>query len=156
MSVSGFKDKFLFYGFLPKKEKELDKVLFNLSTYSFSQVFFIPSLKINYYLKKFKNFFSGRKLVIAREMTKIHETFYRGDVDNFTLSQNSLKGEITAIISEKTLEKKIDKSKIVDKAKKYLKKYSLKDTVNLIIETEELNKKEVYNLCLKIKNEKVR
>ncbi len=156
MSVSGFKDKFLFYGFLPKKEKELDKVLFNLSSYSFSQVFFIPSLKINYYLKKFKNFFSGRKLVIAREMTKIHETFYRGDVDNFTLSQNSLKGEITAIISEKTLEKKIDKSKIVDKAKKYLKKYSLKDTVNLIIETEELNKKEVYNLCLKIKNEKVR
>ncbi len=156
MSISGFKDKFLFYGFLPKKEKELDKVLFNLSTYSFSQVFFIPSLKINYYLKKFKNFFSGRKLVIAREMTKIHETFYRGDVDNFTLSQNSLKGEITAIISEKTLEKKIDKSKIVDKAKKYLKKYSLKDTVNLIIETEELNKKEVYNLCLKIKNEKVR
>ena len=89
-------------------------------------------------------------------MTKIHETFYRGDVDNFTLSQNSLKGEITAIISEKTLEKKIDKSKIVDKAKKYLKRYSLKDTVNLIIETEELNKKEVYNLCLKIKNEKVR
>ena len=156
MSVSGFKDKFLFYGFLPKKEKELDKVLFNLSSYSFSQVFFIPSLKINYYLKKFKNFFSGRKLVIAREMTKIHETFYRGDVDNFTLSQNSLKGEITAIISEKTSEKKIDKSKIVDKAKKYLKKYSLKDTVNLIIETEELNKKEVYNLCLKIKNEKVR
>ena len=105
MSVSGFKDKFLFYGFLPKKEKELDKVLFNLSSYSFSQVFFIPSLKINYYLKKFKNFFSGRKLVIAREMTKIHETFYRGDVDNFTLSQNSLKGEITAIISEKTLKR---------------------------------------------------
>ena len=39
MSVSGFKDKFLFYGFLPKKEKELDKVLFNLSTYSFCSSF---------------------------------------------------------------------------------------------------------------------
>ena len=46
------------------------------------------------------------------------------------------------------------KKKIVNKAKKYLKKYSLKDTVNLILETEKLSKKKIYNLCLKIKNEK--
>ena len=40
----------------------------------------------------------------------------------------------------------------MNKAKKYLKKYSLKDTVNLILETEKINKKKkVYNLCLKIK-----
>ena len=51
--------------------------------------------------------------------------------------------------------KSFDKEKIVNKAKKYLKKYSLKDTVDLILETEESNKKkEVYKLCLKIKNEK--
>ena len=41
MSVSGFKDQFLFYGFLPKKESELEKVLANLSENSFSQIFFI-------------------------------------------------------------------------------------------------------------------
>ena len=41
----------------------------------------------------------------------------------------------------------------MNKVKKYLKKYSLKDTVNLILETEKLNKKRVYELCLKIKNE---
>ena len=41
----------------------------------------------------------------------------------------------------------------MNKAKKYLKKYSLKDTVELIMETEKVNKKIVYNLCLKIKNE---
>ena len=39
MSVSGFDDKFLFYGFLPKKKKNLDKVLSLLSTYPFSQIF---------------------------------------------------------------------------------------------------------------------
>ena len=39
MSVSGFKDQFLFYGFLPKKEKELDDVLTDLSRISFAQVF---------------------------------------------------------------------------------------------------------------------
>ena len=47
MSVAGFEDKFLFYGFLPKKYKELDKVLTKLSNLNYSQVFFIPALKIN-------------------------------------------------------------------------------------------------------------
>ncbi len=42
----------------------------------------------------------------------------------------------------------------MNKAKKYLKKYSLKDTVKLILETEKINKKKIYDLCLKIKNEK--
>ena len=44
MSVSGFSDKFLFYGFLPKKLNELTKVLDVLSTYEYSQVFFVPAL----------------------------------------------------------------------------------------------------------------
>ena len=45
MSISGFKDQFLFYGFLPKTENELEKVLL-LSQNSFSQIFFIPALKL--------------------------------------------------------------------------------------------------------------
>ena len=48
----------------------------------------------------------------------------------------------------------MDKEKIVNKAKNYLKKYSLKDTVDLILESEKTNKKEIYKLCLKVKNEK--
>ena len=47
----------------------------------------------------------------------------------------------------------MNKEKIINKVKKYLKKYSLKDTVELILETETVNKKEIYQLCLKIKNE---
>ena len=59
------------------------------------------------------------------------------------------------IVSEKkTTKKPIDREKIINKAKKYLKKYSLKDTVDLILQTEKVNKKEVYQLCLKLKNEK--
>ena len=49
---------------------------------------------------------------------------------------------------------KLDEEKIVNKIKKYLNKYSLKDTVNIILETEKINKKKIYELCLKIKNEK--
>jgi len=156
MSVSGFKDHFLFYGFLPKKENELKKILKILSQNLFSQVFFIPALKINFYLKIFKEYFSGRKILIAKELTKIHETLLREDVDQVKMFDERVRGELTVIVSEKQIEKKsFDKEKIVNKIKKYLKKYSLKDTVDLILETEESNKKkEIYKLCLKIKNEK--
>ncbi len=154
MSVSGFDDKFLFYGFLPKTENDLDKTFQNLSKYSFTQVFFVPSIKINFYLKKIQRYYEGRKIMIGRELTKIHEDFYRQDIDSLKVFKSPLKGEITLVISEKNLKnEKIDKQKIVNMAKKYLKKYSVKDTVQLILEKERVNKKEVYKLCLNIKNE---
>ncbi len=152
MSISGFKDQFLFFGFLPKTDKELEKTLSSISHLSFSQVFFIPSLKLNYYLEKFKKFYSGRKILIAREISKIHETFYRKDINKINMFKNKVKGELTVVISEKsTKNKKFDEKKIVEKAKKYLKKYSLKDVVELLFETEQINKKKIYQLCLDIK-----
>ena len=155
MSVSGFKDHFLFYGFLPKKENELKKILKILSQNLFSQVFFIPALKINFYLKIFKEYFSGRKILIAKELTKMHEILIRKNVDDIKIFDTKVKGELTVIVSEKNIKKKVlDKEKIVNKAKKYLKKYSLKDTVDIILETEKINRKDIYKLCLKVKNEK--
>jgi len=154
LSVSGFNDKFLFYGFLPKTENQLEKVLSSLSKNLFTQIFFLPSKKLNFYLKGFKKFFSGRKIMIAKEITKIHEAFIREEIDDLKIFKNTVKGELTVVISEKNTDVKIfDKEKIVNKIKKYLKKYTLKDTVNLILETENINKKKIYELCLKIKNE---
>ena len=154
MSVSGFSDKFLFYGFLPKKLNELTKVLDVLSTYEYSQVFFVPALKANFYINEIKKFYPGRRLMIAKEITKIHEEFIRIDLDNFKTLKSPLKGELTFIISNMDLkEKTINEEKIINKAKKYLKKYSMKDTVDLIMETEQINKKKIYQICLKIKNE---
>ncbi|RPG95621.1 MAG: 16S rRNA (cytidine(1402)-2'-O)-methyltransferase [Candidatus Pelagibacter sp. TMED286] len=155
MSISGFSDKFLFYGFLPKTENELIKTLTLLSHNNFTQIFFAPSKKINFYIKFFKKFYSGRKLVIAKEITKLHEAFIRKDIDELQAFKSPIKGELTLVISEDN--KKINnfnEEKIVNKVKKYLKKYSLKDTVELILETEQINKKKIYDLCLRIKNEK--
>jgi len=155
LSVSGFKDQFLFYGFLPKTENEVKKILTMLSENEYTQVFFVPSKKINFYINFFKKFYKGRKILIAKEITKIHETFIREDIDNLQQFRTPLKGELTIVISENnTKVKKFDELKIVNKAKKYLKKYTLRDTVDLILESEKINKKKVYDLCLKIKNEK--
>ena len=155
-SISGFDDKYFFYGFLPKKEKEIEKVLINLKNYDFCIVFFIPSIKINYYIKFFKKYFDGRDIFIAKEMTKIHENFYRANLKNLNSFKTKLKGELTVIVSN--LGKKmilkdnnIDKKNLKLEISKYLKRYSVRDVVNLISEKNKLPKKEIYNLCLQIK-----
>ena len=85
----------------------------------------------------------------------MHETFIRENVDDLKMFKNSIKGELTVVISEQTTKTYVlDKEKIVNKAKKYLKKYSLKDTVDLILVSEKINRKEIYKLCLGVKNEK--
>ena len=155
LSVCGFEDKFIFYGFLPKKEKELKNILNSLKNLNFSIVFFLPSLKINFYLKHFKTYFSGRNLFLAREITKIHETFYRGSVDEFELFSYPPKGELTVVISKKYNKKELNiDSELKKQAMKYLKKYSLKDVVDLISKKEKISKNKIYNICLSIKNEK--
>ena len=157
ISVSGFSDQFLFYGFLPKTENELDKVLSKLSNQKFSIVFFMPSIKSKFYFNKFRKYFIDRKILIGKEMTKLHESFFRTEIKELQNLKNQLKGELTVVISESLKQKNtFNKEKIINNAKKYLKKYSLKDTVDLIIKTENLtkNKKEIYKLCLKIKDEK--
>ena len=147
MSISGFSDKFLFYGFLPKTENELIKLLNLLSQNNFTQVFFASSKKINFYIKFFKKFYSGRKLVIAKEITKLHEAFIRADINKLQIFKSPIKGELTLVISEDNKNiKNFNEEKIVNKIKKYLNKYSLKDTVELILETEKINRKK-YTIC---------
>ena len=156
MSVSGFEDQYLFYGFLPKTENELKKILKELQNINFSIVFFIPAIKINFYLKNFKDYFLNRKIMIARELTKIHESFYRDDVEKIKLANPTLKGELTVVISKKNNKTIIvDNINIKKQAMQYLKKYSVKDVVELISKKEKISKKQIYKICLTIKkNEK--
>ncbi|MEK9918857.1 MAG: 16S rRNA (cytidine(1402)-2'-O)-methyltransferase [Pelagibacteraceae bacterium] len=154
VTISGFEEKYLFYGFLPKKENELVKTLSQLKDIDFSIVFFIPAIKINFYLDFFKQFFNDRDILIAREMTKLHETFYRSKVKDIELFKQSLKGELTVVISKKNINNvSLTNEEIILEAKKYLKKYTLKDVVELISKKEKISKKKVYDICLKLKND---
>ena len=153
VSLAGFGDKFLFYGFLPKTENELNKSLKKLDIEGFSLVFFVPAIKINFYIKHFKKYFTGRNIFIAREMTKKYETYYRQSVDNLSLFKTQLRGELTIVISQK-IKKEIlstDYVKIENQVIKYLKSYTVKDVVELMSKKEKLPKKIIYNLCIKNK-----
>lgn len=154
VSISGFGDQYLFYGFLTKKEKELENVLQSLCNFDYCIVFFIPALKINFYISQFKKYFFDRKIVIAKEMTKIHEEFIRDNVGSIKGLSNNLKGEITVVLSEKKKDKNIKKEineSVKMEIKKMLIKYSHKDVVEFISKKENLPKKIIYNFCLKLK-----
>ena len=154
VSVSGFSDQYLFFGFMTKKENELDNTLKNLRNLDYCIVFFIPASKINFYILKFKDYFFDRKILIAKEMTKVHEDFIRDKVTSIKILPDNLKGEFTVVLS-----KKISKEKIQNKInkpieieiRKMLKKYSHKDVVEFISKKEDLSKKMVYDFCLKLK-----
>ena len=154
VSVSGFSDQYIFYGFLKKKEKELENVFKSLSSFDYSIVFFIPASKINFYILQFKKYFFDRKIFIAREMTKIHEEFTRDNVESIKNLSANLKGELTVVLSkkikEKNIKKKISESVKIE-IKKMLKKYSHKDVVQFISKKENLSKKMIYNYCLKLR-----
>ena len=154
ISVSGFSDKYLFYGFLSKKEKELESVLNSLSNINYSIVFFIPAIKINFYLLKFKKYFIDRKILIAKEMTKIHEEFIRGSTQSDKILPNSIKGELTVVLSQKIKDKNIKEEineSVKIEIKKMLNKYTHKDVVEFISKKENLSKKLIYKYCLKFK-----
>ena len=155
VSASGFGEQYIFYGFLPKKESAINKELNKLKEFKLNLVFFIPAVKINFYIKLFKKSMQRRELFIGREMTKIHETFYRYDLDDFSGFKENLKGELTVIITgnKENFSNKTDVNdkKLNTEIKQYLKKYSLKDVVNLISQKNNLSKKKIYDICLKIK-----
>jgi len=151
VSVSGFSEKYFFYGFFPQKKKDLLNDLKNLSNIDGSIIFFISPNKINDSIEHIKTFFSGRKILICREMTKFFEEYIRVDIDDLKPFQKIPKGELTLVISENnnnliTLND-LDKRKI----KKMIQNSSIKDIVDLITKEKKISKKEVYNYCLSIK-----
>jgi len=151
VSISGFSEKYFFYGFFPNKKKDLLNDLKDLSNINGSVVFFISPNKINDSIEYLKSFFSGRKILICREMTKFFEEYIRVDVDDLKPFQKIPKGELTLVISENNNHSislsELDKKKI----KKMIQNSSVKDIVDLITKEKKISKKEVYNYCLSIK-----
>jgi 16S rRNA (cytidine1402-2'-O)-methyltransferase len=85
-------------------------------------------------------------------LTKIHESFYRNSIDKIENFKLPLKGELTVVISKKkTKHTLLTNEDIKKEVLKYLKKYSVKDVVELISKKENLSKKKVYQLCLEMK-----
>ena len=156
ISVSGFSEKFFFYGFFPEKLKTIDEDLRLLSNLDSSLVFFISAKKLNKIIPVIKKFFLDRKILICREMSKFYEEFIRCTVDKLKVFNQQLKGELTIVISEKK-ERKKSSQELSESDKRIIKdmmnKLSIKEITNLIHSNNNVSKKKIYNYCLKLKNE---
>jgi len=156
LSISGFSDKFIFYGFLEEKKNKLTRELEFLSKINYSIVIFIPPKKLIKNLEQFINFFSKREIVLCREMTKIHEEFIRCKVEDLKKIKLYDKGELTIVISE-IKESTNPFSFLTESDKKIinkmLKNKSIKDIIKKF-SNKKIPKKVIYNFCLKLKNEK--
>ena len=156
LSISGFSDKFIFFGFLEEKKNKLIKELEFLSKVDCSIVLFIPPKKLIKNLEIVINFFKKREIVLCREMTKIHEEFIRCKVEDLKKIKIYDKGELTIVISEiKESTNSFDFLTESDKKiiKMMLKNKSIKDIIKKF-SNKKIPKKIIYDFCLKLKNEK--
>ena len=156
ISISGFSDKFYFNGFISEQKQQVTNELKRLSEFGSSLVFFVSPKKINKIIPEIKKHFSGRKIVICREITKLFEEFLRVNVDELEVFEKVPKGEITVVISEKKND--INNSKNLSESdiniiKKMINKLTTKEITDLISQNSKVSKKDIYRYCLKLKNE---
>ena len=156
VAMSGFTDRHFFYGFFPEKNKEINKDFKILAEIDSSIVFFISAKKFVKIIPILKKFFLDRKILICKEITKLYEEYIRFDVSELDNFKGNLRGEITLVLSEQKGQNNNNKLDEIDKKKirKLIKKLSIKDVVEIINENKNISKKEIYNFCLTLKNEK--
>ena len=154
VSISGFSEKFIFYGFLPEKKQALINVFNKISKFDETCVFFVSTKKVNKIIPDLKKYFSGRKIVFCREISKIYEEFMRKNVDDLELFNKELKGELTIVISEKKIDKnysqKLSESDM-NMINKMINKLTIKEIIEIISHNKDISKKEIYSYCLKLK-----
>jgi 16S rRNA (cytidine1402-2'-O)-methyltransferase len=156
VSISGFSEKFIFYGFLPEKKQAIANVFNQISKFNDTCVFFVSSKKVNKIIPELKKNFSGRKIVFCREISKLYEEFIRKNVDDLEIFNKELKGELTIVISEKKIDKNHSQElseSDMNIIKKMINKLTIKEITEIISQNKDISKKEIYNYCLKIKNE---
>ena len=157
LSVSGFNlEKFTFYGFFPRKEKDMKRILKEISLSDSPSVIFETGRRLEKLLDTLLSELDERcNILIAREMTKLHETLYRSNLANIKEliidSEYGLKGEfvlvVDSLVGGDDNNPSYDEKRIMDILMKKLDK-----KVALEIGSEILQKKRNYLYQLKLKD----
>lgn len=154
ITTSGLRtDNFLFVGFLPQKDSVLSKTLKKLSKIDCPIIFYEAPHRLKKTLFKIHQTFGERKVSIARELTKIHETFYRGCLSEYIQDKEiKIRGEFTIVVDgvkpkEKSL---ITKELIFLESKKLIHLGKRKSSIaKIIAEKFGISKRYVYEIIHK-------
>ena len=152
--LSGFNTaNFSFYGFLPTKEQERERVLSNLVNKEETLIFYEAPHRLIKTIQSMQKVFKDRKCLICRELSKIYEEYIRGSLDELVnLDPSSLIGEFVIVIEgNNATSNQYDDEKIIQMAKLILDEGISKSTCcKIIVNLTNLKKNYIYDLINKL------
>ena len=145
----------MFAGFIPNKDKARQDLFSELSPIDTTLVFYETAPRLLKTLQQAKNFFTERKIAIARELTKMYEETVYGSIAEVIeyVTQNEPKGEFVLMIAPPREIHQYTLDDVRFQLQKRLGETSLKTAVKEICEQYNLNKNETYAFALELKNE---
>ena len=151
--ASGLNTKeFAFYGFLPLNKKLRKYKLQEIEQETKTSIIYEAPHKLKDTLKDLSLIVENRKIVLARELTKIHEEFIRGKIADIISKCDGLKGEIILLIEGKAKEEKenILNNLNIEEHYKFYEKQGLdkKEIIKKIAKDRGVNKNEIYKKFL--------
>ncbi len=147
-------NRFMFVGFIPNKDKARTDLFAKYKNLDATLIFYETAPRLLKTLNAAKEVFGNREMSVAREISKVYEECQTACVEDLIefYTQNPPKGEMVFMVApcaEDENQQEIDLATIL---KDKLKEVSLKTAVKEIVETYGLNKNEVYEHALRIKN----
>ena len=159
LTLSGLpSDRFTFQGFIPQKEKAAKQALRDSQRLMMTQIWFETPKRLSATLQLMAEIYGDRYCVIARELTKFHETLYRGILTELAKQFEDiplLKGELVLVVqgaSKQTT--RVSIKEMAELLRQRLEKTSLRDAVQEMEEISGLPRKQIYQLALSINKEK--
>ena len=144
--------KFIFLGFLPLNKKLRNKKLKEIGDSIYTTIIYEAPHKLNSTLKDLKEILEYRQIVLAREITKIHEEFIRGNISEILEKSDEIKGEIILVIEGKEViqEENSLNNLSLEEHYKYYESEGLnkKDIIKKIAKDRNVNKNEIYQKFL--------
>lgn len=148
-------NKFMFAGFIPNKDKARIELFKSYAALDATVVYYETAPRILKTLAAAKEVFGGRELAVVREISKIYEECLNGTAEDLVahFSEKEPKGEFVFMVAPAE-EKSRTPMEIEELLREKLLQMSLKSAVKALADDYNLNKNDVYELALKIKNEK--
>lgn len=139
--------EFVFIGFLPLNKKNRKEKLEEIKNTTKTMILYEAPHKLETTLKDLKEIIGNRKIVLARELTKIHEEYIRENIDVLIEKAKELKGEFVLIIegAEKKEENDLLKLSLQEHYAYYEKKgINKKEIIKQIAKDRNVSKNEIY------------
>ncbi|WP_244833975.1 16S rRNA (cytidine(1402)-2'-O)-methyltransferase [Clostridium sp. BJN0001] len=154
--------KFLFRGFLPRENKERKQIIDEISSNKETLIFYEAPHRLLSTLSYLNETFGNRNIAVCRELTKIYEQIFRGNIQQSIeyFSENKPKGEFVLVVEGKTDEeiKKENEEKwadlsIEDHIVKYIREgKTKKEAIKMVALDRNMPKNEVYKYSIPINN----